>query len=43
MQEFAVQKLEKADIVDTNGAGDAFVGGYLAQMALGKDLATCVR
>ena len=28
--------LEKSDIVDTNGAGDAFVGGFLAQWVLGN-------
>jgi len=34
---FKVEWLEK--IVDTNGAGDAFVGGFLSQLALG---AVCV-
>ena len=30
-------------LVDTNGAGDAFVGGFLSQLAAGKDLDECVR
>jgi adenosine kinase len=30
------------DIVDTNGAGDAFVGGFISQYVQGKYLATCV-
>mmetsp|Transcript_34825 Transcript_34825/g.85205 ORF Transcript_34825/g.85205 Transcript_34825/m.85205 type:complete len:350 (+) Transcript_34825:81-1130(+) len=29
------------ELVDSNGAGDAFVGGFLAGMARGKDLDTC--
>ena len=29
-------------LVDTNGAGDAFVGGFLAQLALGQPMAKCV-
>ncbi|KAI9183616.1 adenosine kinase [Blastocladiella emersonii ATCC 22665] len=33
----------KDAIVDTNGAGDAFVGGFLAQLVLGKDIETCVK
>ena len=41
--EFPVEKLTSDKIVDTNGAGDAFVGGFMAQLALGKDLAECVR
>lgn len=40
---FAVDALPKEQLVDTNGAGDAFVGGFLAQLALGKDIATCVK
>ena len=34
--------LTKADLVDTNGAGDAFVGGFLALLAKGGDLVECV-
>lgn len=40
---FPVEALEKSDIVDTNGAGDAFVGGFLAQWVLGNGLETSVR
>ena len=29
--EYPVTPLTEAEIVDTNGAGDAFVGGFLAQ------------
>jgi adenosine kinase len=39
---FPVPLLEKKDLVDTNGAGDAFVGGFLAKLAKGCDLAECV-
>ncbi|XP_026321256.1 adenosine kinase isoform X2 [Hyposmocoma kahamanoa] len=38
-----VQKLEREQIVDTNGAGDAFSGGFLSQMVLNKPYATCVK
>ncbi len=41
--EYSVDPLPKELLVDTNGAGDAFVGGFLAQLAMGKDLAECVR
>ena len=30
-------------LVDTNGAGDAFVGGFLSQLAAGKSIDECVR
>ncbi len=43
LKEYPVPPLSKEEIVDTNGAGDAFVGGYLAQLVLGKDLDTCIR
>ena len=33
---YPVTPLEKSEIVDTNGAGDAFVGGFLAQWILGN-------
>ncbi|XP_051114015.1 adenosine kinase 2-like [Andrographis paniculata] len=35
--------LPKEKIIDTNGAGDAFVGGFLSQMVLGKAIDECVR
>jgi adenosine kinase len=35
--------LGKADLKDTNGAGDAFVGGFLAGLATSKDEAACVK
>ncbi len=38
----AVEPLAKELLVDTNGAGDAFVGGFLAQLAQGKSTADCV-
>ena len=39
---FDVPKLEKDQLVDTNGAGDAFVGGFLSQLVKGKDIPACV-
>lgn len=30
-------------LVDTNGAGDAFVGGFLSQLVAGKSIDECVR
>jgi len=39
---FPVTLLPKEKLVDTNGAGDSFVGGFLAMLAKGCDLATCV-
>lgn len=41
--EFAVEPLEKDKLVDTNGAGDAFVGGFLSQLTAGKDMEACVK
>merc|ERR1711934_1063686 len=40
---FEAERLPADNIVDTNGAGDAFVGGFLAQYCQGADLATMVR
>mmetsp|Transcript_53260 Transcript_53260/g.121400 ORF Transcript_53260/g.121400 Transcript_53260/m.121400 type:complete len:346 (+) Transcript_53260:50-1087(+) len=39
---YPVEPLAKEALVDTNGAGDAFVGGFLSQMAKGEDMAKCV-
>ncbi len=41
--EVQVPLIDKDQIVDTNGAGDAFVGGFLSQLAQDKDLETCVK
>ncbi|XP_045500357.1 adenosine kinase [Colias croceus] len=35
--------LTREQIVDTNGAGDAFAGGFLSQMVLNKSYETCVK
>ncbi|KAL2250635.1 adenosine kinase 2 [Sesamum indicum] len=40
---FPVTLLPKEKLVDTNGAGDAFVGGFLSQMVLQKPIEECVR
>lgn len=39
---FNVKELPKEKLVDTNGAGDAFVGGFLAGMMRGAELEKCV-
>ena len=41
VEEYAVIPLAKEDLVDTNGAGDAFVGGYISQLVQGADVAKC--
>jgi len=43
ISEHPITPLAKEDIIDTNGAGDAFVGGFLAQYVLKKDIDTCLR
>ncbi|XP_047311858.1 adenosine kinase 2 [Impatiens glandulifera] len=40
---FPVTLLPKEKLVDTNGAGDAFVGGFLSQMVQEKPIEECVR
>lgn len=39
---YPVPELSDDQIVDTNGAGDAFAGGFLAAHAMGKSLDDCV-
>ncbi len=35
--------VEEDKIFDTNGAGDAFAGGFLSRFVLNKDLSECDR
>jgi adenosine kinase len=43
LNSFDVPKLDKSAIVDTNGAGDAFLGGFLAGLLQDKSLNICVK
>ncbi|KAK6929182.1 Carbohydrate kinase PfkB [Dillenia turbinata] len=40
---FPVIVLPKEKLVDTNGAGDAFVGGFLSQLVQEKPIGDCIR
>ena len=42
IKEYPVIPIKKENIVDTNGAGDAFVGGFLSQFAQGFDIDQCI-
>jgi len=42
VKEYPIIQIESKDIVDTNGAGDAFVGGFLSQYVQGKSIDECV-
>lgn len=39
---FPVKNVSQDNIVDTNGAGDAFAGGFLSQLVKGKSLDKCM-
>ncbi|CEG40895.1 adenosine kinase [Plasmopara halstedii] len=39
---FDVPTIAASSIVDTNGAGDAFVGGFISRLALGLPLEQCI-
>lgn len=41
VREFPIQALPKEKLVDTNGAGDAYVGGFLAALSKGLPMAEC--
>ena len=43
IQTFKVNAISASSIVDTNGAGDAFVGGFLAQLIMEKSIEKCVQ
>lgn len=40
--EVAVKPIDAEKIIDTNGAGDSFVGGFLAGAALGHPIEKCI-
>ncbi|XP_068080622.1 adenosine kinase b isoform X1 [Danio rerio] len=40
---FPVLDIDQNDIVDTNGAGDAFVGGFLSALVQDQPLEECIR
>ena len=39
---YPVIRLPREKLVDTNGAGDAFVGGFLSQIVQGKSIAQAI-
>lgn len=43
VRRYPVIYLPKEQLVDTNGAGDAFVGGFLSQLVCGKGMEECCR
>jgi len=43
LHKFNVPPIEKSAIVDTNGAGDAFLGGFLAGLLQEKSLEVCAK
>jgi adenosine kinase len=43
VKKYPVIALPKEKLVDTNGAGDAFVGGFLAALVKGKDMEGCCK
>jgi adenosine kinase len=42
INEYPVYEISKSEINDTNGAGDAFAGGFVAGLVESKPLAECV-
>ncbi|KAK3737355.1 hypothetical protein RRG08_036759 [Elysia crispata] len=43
VKEYPVITIKSDAIVDSNGAGDSFVGGFLSQLVQGKSLSECIR
>lgn len=43
VESFSVVEIDQKDIVDTTGAGDAFVGGFLSELVQEKALEQCVK
>lgn len=43
IKRFPIIKIDSSKIVDTNGAGDAFSGGFLSQLVQGCEVEKCVK
>ena len=43
VKEFQVKPIDDNKIVDTIGAGDAFVGGFFAQLVQNKSFDVCIK
>lgn len=43
VKEYPVEALAQEEVIDTNGAGDAFVGGFMAQLYQDKPVDECVK
>lgn len=43
VKEYPVQQLDPKQIIDTNGAGDAFTGGFLAQLVQCQPYDVCIK
>jgi len=43
VKQYPIVALPKEKLIDTNGAGDAFVGGFLAGLNKGKDVEACCK
>jgi adenosine kinase len=42
-KEFPIPAISKDLIIDTNGAGDSFVGGFMSQIVQGKELEHAIK
>jgi len=43
VKQYPILALPKEKLIDTNGAGDAFVGGFLAALSKGSDVEACCK
>ena len=43
LKEYPTAKIPNEEIVDSNGAGDAFAGAFIGKLILGGNIETCVK